>query len=208
MQSHLVKVLTYESARNLKDLELLENMEVLDNLNDEISFLQNQLKVLKQECSSIQKTNYKKKKQKEYIDQQFNVAVADDFESESEYYRSFSKREGFQDHLKLGDLVVFGKEENSEEDVQIDQNYRNFNKFDEDDGPTIAKKFCSQANSRREIQKFSRSLDMRKDLNFMRQSRIFKKMQIGKTQNEIRWETLGFKAKKEISFRLTDSVRT
>ena len=182
-------------------------MEVLDDLNDEINFLQDQLKDLKRECSSIQKKNYKKKKQKEYIDQQFNVAVADDFESESEYYRSFSKREVFQDRLKLGDLVVFGNEEKSQEYLQIDQNYQNLNKFDEDEGPTIAKKFRSQANSRREIHQFSRSLDMRKGLNFMRQSRILKKMQIGKSQNEIRWENLGFKAKKEIAFKLTDRVR-
>jgi hypothetical protein len=187
MNLHKKQLLTYESARTLKDLELLEKMETIDELDDEIAYLQNQISILKKESHDIQLNNHLKLKQMQHFENQFSNNPID--ETDSEIYRSFSKREGFQNKLKLGDLVVFGD-----------------SKEDQDDGPTIGKKFKSQVNSRRNISMVSRSLDVRKDFHLLRQSQIFKKMQVGKSESQKRWELLGFKNEKETAYSLDDQV--
>jgi hypothetical protein len=188
MNLHTKNSLTYESARTLKDLELLEKMETIDELDDEIAFLQNQIQILKEESHKIQVKTYLKLKRMEKIEKQFSSNIIQD--NESDIYRSFSKREGFQNKLKLGDLVVFG---DPKEDI-------------EDDGPTIGKKFRSQANSSRNIGFLSRSLDTRKEFYLLRQSKIFKQMQVGKTENQKRWEVLGFQKELGIHYTLNDQV--
>jgi hypothetical protein len=84
-ESNLIpKNLTYESARNLSDLEKLEKMEILDDLEQEIEFLTGQLK------------NFKKIYRQEQKIRIYNDIQDDDMYKELNTQKSQSEEEGNQ----------------------------------------------------------------------------------------------------------------
>ena len=186
-----MKSLTYESARNLKELELLEKMETIEELNDEINYLEDQIEFLKKERNSALMKKKLKEQQMKDFESQFKSSKADDYDSE--IFRSFSKREGFQEKLKLGDLVTFTKEPEPP---------------DEEDWQHLSpeRKVKSRASSTRHIHPLTLSVDGRKKQSISRQSIIFKNMQKEKSEREKQWERFGFRTQRNLKYKLTSEV--
>lgn len=181
------KILSYESAQTLADLDILDKMETLDALDDEIAFLEAQLQHLAKERRSLQVSNQIQLQQRRQFERQFASDIFDD--SSSEIYRSFGQRQGFQSKLKLGDLVVFtGSTENVD-----------------DDGPTPAKRIQRAPGSKRQIGGLSQSVDARRGFSLVRQSQILKKMQVGDSEYDSRKKLFGFEPG-NLPYQLTDKV--
>jgi hypothetical protein len=180
MEKIMRKTLTYESAKNLKELELLEQMETLDNLDDEIAYLIAQKKALKKEVKAMQFKDKWKQHQMEM--QTTNVRKRPLPVIKSNAYNSIKGQ------FKLGDLMKLSQmKTRSSRDINIKNQ-------------TPQKEELSLAESERKIKRFS--LSTGKDF-----TREFGKEKTKDSEREIRWKQLGFIDEEDDARDLNETVK-
>lgn len=184
------KTLTYESAKNLKELDLLDKMETVDALDEEIDCLTEQMRSLRKEFKMLSlKTQWKQKQ----VEMQTVKPHSIQYQSvDTETFKSFSKREGVRDHLKLGDLVFNGFTKSSKKRSK--------------ETTTPQRGSRSLATSRREISHFSLSSSKREKSDEEQKNELLKNLHLAKSEKIIRWQKLGFVDKEEGRSKLDDQV--